>query len=123
MRISDWSSDVCSSDLFTQELRLSSTANGGPVEWLVGGFFTSEKSTFQSDFQPVHADNSFDNDTTIVYGDDEFTHYKEYALFGTDRKRVVKGKSVSVRVDHGGRRIIKKKNSNTAKRRDRKIKE
>src|SRR3546814_12603098 len=82
MRISDWSSDVCSSDLFTQELRLSSTANGGPVEWLVGGFFTSEKSTFQSDFQPVHADNSFDNDTTIVYGDDEFTHYKEYALFG-----------------------------------------
>src|SRR3546814_6765476 len=41
MRISDWSSDVCSSDL-----------------------------------------NSFDNDTTIVYGDDEFTHYKEYALFG-----------------------------------------
>src|SRR3546814_8402034 len=85
MRISDWSSDVCSSDLFTQELRLSSTANGGPVEWLVGGFFTSEKSTFQSDFQPVHADNSFDNDTTIVYGDDEFTHYKEYALFGSLR--------------------------------------
>src|SRR3546814_866341 len=67
---------------FTQELRLSSTANGGPVECVVGGFFTSEKSTFQSDFQPVHADNSFDNDTTIVYGDDEFTHYKEYALFG-----------------------------------------
>src|SRR3546814_14813840 len=26
-----------------------------------------------------------------------------------DRKRVVKGTSVSVRVDHGGRRIIKKK--------------
>src|SRR3546814_12163252 len=26
-----------------------------------------------------------------------------------DRKSVVKGKSVSVRVDHGGRRIIKKK--------------
>src|SRR3546814_11173685 len=26
-----------------------------------------------------------------------------------DRKRVVSGKSVSVRVDHGGRRIIKKK--------------
>src|SRR3546814_17529232 len=37
-------------------------------------------------------------------------------LFGTDRKSVVKGKSVSVRVDLGGRRIIKKKkkyNTNT----------
>src|SRR3546814_14478510 len=32
-----------------------------------------------------------------------------------DRKRVVSGKSVSVRVDLGGRRIIKKKNSNKDK--------
>src|SRR3546814_15051369 len=31
------------------------------------------------------------------------------ALRGIDRKSVVQGKSVSVRVDHGGRRIIKKK--------------
>src|SRR3546814_14191911 len=30
----------------------------------------------------------------------------------TDRKSVVEGKSVSVRVDLGGRRIIKKKNKN-----------
>src|SRR3546814_14426471 len=30
-----------------------------------------------------------------------------------DRKRVVQGKSVSVRVDLGGRRIIKKKKANT----------
>src|SRR3546814_19776299 len=67
---------------FTKGLRLSSTANGGPVVWRVGRFFTKDNSSFQSDFQPVQADNSFDNDTTIVYGDDEFTHYKEYALFG-----------------------------------------
>src|SRR3546814_20297822 len=32
-----------------------------------------------------------------------------------DRKSVVKGKSVSVRVDLGGRRIIKKKNNNQIK--------
>src|SRR3546814_18830970 len=31
-----------------------------------------------------------------------------------DRKSVVKGKSVSVRVDRGGRRIIKKKTKNTS---------
>src|SRR3546814_13417109 len=31
-------------------------------------------------------------------------------VFGGDRKSVVEGKSVSVRVDLGGRRIIKKKN-------------
>src|SRR3546814_15669535 len=33
----------------------------------------------------------------------------------SDRKSVVKGKSVSVRVDLGGRRIIKKKKKNTKK--------
>src|SRR3546814_20678409 len=32
-----------------------------------------------------------------------------------DRTSVVEGKSVSVRVDHGGRRIIKKKNKKTLK--------
>src|SRR3546814_19931681 len=31
----------------------------------------------------------------------------------TDRKSVVSGKSVSVRVDHGGRRLIKKTNHNS----------
>src|SRR3546814_14690465 len=31
------------------------------------------------------------------------------SIFGSDRKSVVSGKSVSVRVDLGGRRIIKKK--------------
>src|SRR3546814_15277590 len=35
---------------------------------------------------------------------------KSIGTFGSDRKSVVQGKSVSVRVDLGGRRIIKKKN-------------
>src|SRR3546814_6955403 len=45
MRISDWSSDVCSSDLarqkqrqFTQELRLTSPA-GEPIEYVVGLYY------------------------------------------------------------------------------------
>src|SRR3546814_15390185 len=39
------------------------------------------------------------------------------AEYRPDRKSVVKGKSVSVRVDLGGRRIIKKKNSRLQTRR------
>src|SRR3546814_16620774 len=41
------------------------------------------------------------------YADDLF-----HLLFRADRKSVVKGKSVSVRVDLGGRGIIKKKTKN-----------
>src|SRR3546814_18615177 len=37
------------------------------------------------------------------------------SLIGADRKSVVSGKSVSVRVDLGGRRIIKKKEPNVRK--------
>src|SRR3546814_10699728 len=37
------------------------------------------------------------------------------AYFAVDRKSVVKGKSVSVRVDIGGRRIINKKKKKTTK--------
>src|SRR3546814_17327002 len=38
--------------------------------------------------------------------------YLTYGLLESDRKSVVSGTSVSVRVDLGGRRIIKKKNKN-----------
>src|SRR3546814_3437876 len=75
MRISDWSSDVCSSDLLLLTAEVRSTpvfsrrpspqGEGGRLEYLV--------------------------------------------VRHSDRKSVVSGKSVSVRVDLGGRRIIKKK--------------
>src|SRR3546814_18654020 len=52
----------------------------------------------------------YDNDVLAVAG---LGVAKE---MGVDRKSVVEGKSVSVRVDRGGRRIIKKKNKdNTAR--------
>src|SRR3546814_3934519 len=70
MRISDWSSDVCSSDLST-----SRTPNGAAC---ARGSRTIAAST------PCGSGSG-------------------------DRKSVVKGKSVSVRVDLGGRRIIKQK--------------
>src|SRR3546814_19639143 len=79
MRISDWSSDVCSSDLFAH-LALE-PALDRVVEAL-----------------PRHAVGE------VVLAGEPFVG---------DRKSVVWGKSVSVRVDLGGRRSIKKKNNIT----------
>src|SRR3546814_15945189 len=74
MRISDWSSDVCSSDLFE--------AMGLRVD------------EFAIDEAKIK----------------DHPGYSPSIVSYEDRKSVVSGKSVSVRVDLGGRRIIKKKN-------------
>src|SRR3546814_16616759 len=82
MRISDWSSDVCSSDLaelWCSDHRIEARRKAGPFDlWPTGLGF-------------------------------------EYFFGFIDRKSVVQGKSVSVRVDLGGRRIIKKKNTQSHK--------
>src|SRR3546814_14215442 len=80
MRISDWSSDVCSSDLF---------ANGG---FLVTPWFIDEVR---------------DRDGAVVFKEKPATACPGCGVPGTDRKSVASGKSVSVRVDTGGRRILK----------------
>src|SRR3546814_7830454 len=59
MRISDWSSDVCSSDLFpsdslTQEFQLLSPS-GGRLQWTLGAFYIHSKQSmapFRSDIVP-----------------------------------------------------------------------
>src|SRR3546814_17928979 len=80
MRISDWSSDVCSSDL-------------------VGALQAVEPG--------LHHLRAVDGDLL----DPRLVLLEHHAALqlGGDRKSVVKGKSVSVRVDLGGRRIIKQK--------------
>src|SRR3546814_10508590 len=85
LRISDWSSDVCSSDLPQQH------KPRGSVE-----FSVREESDDQGHRQLER--NRGDSIRPVNTGDN-----------GRDRKSVVEGKSVSVRVDLGGRRIIKKK--------------
>src|SRR3546814_21197439 len=88
MRISDWSSDVCSSDL----------CGGRQSEY-------REKSRppdcqgrdFRSGLQGDARSRAADHRRRRVQG---------------DRKSVVQGKRVTVRVDLGGRRIIKKTTSN-----------
>src|SRR3546814_2362689 len=82
MRISDWSSDVCSSDLGAgREPRPGAAA---ACALALGGRAVDDRACRARGL--AHA---------------------------SDRKSVVEGKSVSVRVDLGGRRIIKKKKEQT----------
>src|SRR3546814_15988702 len=110
MRISDWSSDVCSSDLTRGKwagidprvLRGHGQCdeNREPIE---GRRF--DQAFPRRGVQPADPDQPCRHlplRRQIGRGDAD-------ARSGQDRKRVGKGKSVSVRVDLGGRRIIKKK--------------
>src|SRR3546814_11783006 len=95
MRISDWSSDVCSSDLLQpgesfSTPRLGTRDLGATLPTGVGVTDTIANAVH---FQADHADEGYDG---------------HKPGFFADRKSVVEGKSVSVRVDLGGRRIIKK---------------
>src|SRR3546814_20759832 len=58
-------------------------------------------------FNGMHVEAEKHFETAILLNPNQ---YEPYYFFGRDRKSVVEGKSVSVRVDLGGRRIIKKKN-------------
>src|SRR3546814_13250089 len=82
MRISDWSSDVCSSDLPSR-----------------------------SSFHSVSITSPFDSWLSMNQGFCLLGIAKIQNCQSRDRKSVVEGKSVSVRVALGGRRIIKKKNN------------
>src|SRR3546814_16123389 len=114
MRISDWSSDVCSSDLASgrssggragiepgpRERRLRAGARGRPTScWSVtrcawcGGFSRAAK--------PGKTSPAAQSE-------------------GRDRKSVGEGKSVAGRVDLGGCRFLKKKNKKKRKRENKK---
>src|SRR3546814_15418184 len=108
MRISDWSSDVCSSDLTVHPVGQLDTV---PVYG--SGFIRVV----------VHIDKRrvANRKNERRRRDGAVNRYPSALLTGiidravgnvqviADRKSVVSGKSVSVRVDLGGRRIIKKK--------------
>src|SRR3546814_17012144 len=88
MRISDWSSDVCSSDLEQQG------AAGGRDQ--------------EQQQRPCRRGGYGEGKHRIGQQGDPGDRQ---SAVPQDRKSVVQGKSVSVRVDLGGRRIIKKKNT------------
>src|SRR3546814_13790466 len=93
MRISDWSSDVCSSDLTFGK------GFGGDLHRFDRAFGHSRPLERIGEVEPCA-------DVAQIF-------QQRAALLGkADRKSVVSGKRVSVRVDLGGRRFIKKKNTN-----------
>src|SRR3546814_13574494 len=98
MRISDWSSDVCSSDL---------------PESLTGDSWSqSNVAPHLSKVEPALKTCATNPDGSVLFqkvSTDESIAAALDALFRKDRKSVVTGKSVAVSVDlDGGRRINKK---------------
>src|SRR3546814_13938274 len=89
MRISDWSSDVCSSDLLIGGFSLLILFLAGPVFILIFAFAIRYRRGKQ-----VHRDHPPHSNVWLE----------------TDPESVVEGKSVAVSVDLGGRQFIKKKN-------------
>src|SRR3546814_13517837 len=117
MRISDWSSDVCSSDLAHREIagikHLPDVAVAGGFQAALFGVHVQALAL--AHHQRVAADEA---SWRQPLHQGAAWHTQHPALHAgqavQDRKSVGEGTSVSVRVDLGGRRIIKtktKKNS------------
>src|SRR3546814_5179907 len=119
MRISDWSSDVCSSDLRPRAQDRGPEALRDP-----GGQDDEEGEKYRvEEAQSVGVEHRGKRRRRRDHGGERGDPKKQArparhdhegslpaltnARGSGDRKRVVSGKSVSVRVVHGGRRIIK----------------
>src|SRR3546814_13763907 len=124
MRISDWSSDVCSSDLTLQIL----SAQGLPTPKTILCKFPVDVELNGRELGfPVVVKTLIGTRGTGVllcmdrdqFADLAARRQLRWPVERRDRKSVVEGKSVSVRVDLGGRRIInnKKKRTNENERR------
>src|SRR3546814_13680235 len=106
MRISDWSSDVCSSDLVVEGEQRAGVPHrrerrGCPATDLLGG----RGLVAQLRVGRLEGAQLAEQLVVLGVGDDRCV----LDVVALDRKSVVSGKSVSVRVTLGGRRIIKKK--------------
>src|SRR3546814_15110553 len=109
MRISDWSSDVCSSDLADLRVEALGLVFGIVQLGISVGDFTAADEQLEAvgDAWVVVAATRQRRDFERITGD-------ERRLLQPDRKSVGEGKSVSVRVDLGGSGTIKKKNKKYA---------
>src|SRR3546814_18742977 len=103
MRISDWSSDVCSSDLHQQHEQEAEIGRADRD-------LAQAQRVDQQRVQRAQQDHAAGADQQQVVGQQQ-----GFARGRGDRKSVVEGKSVSVRVDLGGRRTLKKKNKKKQK--------
>src|SRR3546814_17750725 len=110
MRISDWSSDVCYSDLSKEPIKLDlqPTQHDRGLAPYFREFLRLEVSRLidEGEVKPKEDGEKYD-----VYRDGLkiYTTINPRRQRYADRKRDVKGKRVTVSVDVGGRRSIKKK--------------
>src|SRR3546814_20699796 len=103
MRISDWSSDVCSSDLIV----LFGTV-------AAAGIRTLAQVEYRNNMNLIIVATSIGFGMIPIAAPSFYHHFPAWL----DRKSVVKGQSVSARVDLGGRRSINKKTVHTDNSRD-----
>src|SRR3546814_16736112 len=106
MRISDWSSDVCSSDLRVRSVVSAIPRHSAPAGRTERG--TSRGDDYDAD--PILNPDSVEDRRFRNPWD--LSEVRTFSRSKADRKSVGSGKSVSVRVDLGGRRIIKKQKNN-----------
>src|SRR3546814_4641808 len=99
MRISDWSSDVCSSDLRQHRV-------GARLRVHVDRARRHARQSRRHREAEPHRARELVEEFPFL---DDVRARRRIEQCGRDRKSVVQGKSVSVRVDLGGLRIIKKK--------------
>src|SRR3546814_11546728 len=109
MRISDWSSDVCSSDLVDADKGGESSEDGKRQVAFLKRYtvFNAEQidgieTKYPAPAPIITATNPDERDAEL---DTLFSRVPVTVA----RKSVVSGKSVSARVDHGGSRLLKTK--------------
>src|SRR3546814_12353785 len=115
MRISDWSSDVCSSDLSERRNASASSrvwkAKNPPQRCSVRCTMpatSSRRVASISEMTRLVPLGSRCSPRDRARPEKSRNVARELTRYALDRKSVVSGKSVSVRVDLGGRRFIKK---------------
>src|SRR3546814_20729035 len=106
MGMSDWSSDVCSSDLKKNGIETHFFCMKAQREAFLGGGGVDTRHQRNTRFGVVG--DEIEKRQPFIVGQG-IVFARRTTDDQADRKSVVSGKSVSVRVDLGGRRIIKKK--------------
>src|SRR3546814_13933487 len=111
MRISDWSSDVCSSDLIPGPERGTAARDAGKGRFACrgGGGGRPDRGVSLHGRSIRRARRSPHAAGRRRAGAARVPDAARRVVAWRDRKSVGEGKRVSVRVDLGGRRIIKKK--------------
>src|SRR3546814_18750582 len=112
MRISDWSSDVCSSDL-PRQLDASGRNDRRNIGMMPHRVDPLPETIIRRHRNPPRKSGKEQSKNAIDAAPRTAPphqgHYRNWQAVHPDRKSVVSGKSVSVRVERGGCRIIKTK--------------